>query len=59
PAIIGIIVAGAVGVGSIIFLRWIVSGNKLHYFRYYCLGMGLVVTILGIIEHARGYAFRF
>lgn len=52
PALIGIIVAGIVGILAIKALKWVVANDKLNYFGYYCLGLGAVVIIIGIIEHA-------
>ena len=50
PVIVGIIVAAVVGVASIKFLEMLVKTDKFKIFGYYCLVVGLVVTILGIIE---------
>lgn len=54
PVIIGIIVSAAVGILAIAGLKWIVSNDKLHYFGYYCLAVGIVIVIIGIIEHING-----
>ncbi|MDR1002433.1 MAG: undecaprenyl-diphosphate phosphatase [Oscillospiraceae bacterium] len=53
-AIFGIIVAGVVGVLAIGGLKWIVKNNKLDYFGYYCLAAGLIVVVIGIVEHSTG-----
>ncbi|MBR5976734.1 MAG: undecaprenyl-diphosphate phosphatase [Clostridia bacterium] len=50
PVIVGIIVAAVVGVASIKLLEMLVKTDKFEIFGYYCLVVGLVVTILGIIE---------
>ena len=50
PVIVGIIVAAVVGVASIKLLEMLVKTDKFKIFGYYCLVVGLVVTILGIIE---------
>jgi len=41
-AIIGIIVAAAVGVFAISALRWLIKKDKFHWFGFYCLGLGVV-----------------
>lgn len=50
PVIIGIIVAAVVGVASIKLLEMLVKTDRFKIFGYYCLIVGLVVTIIGIIE---------
>ena len=50
PVIVGIIVAAVVGVASIKLLEMLVKTDKFEIFGYYCLVVGLVVMILGIIE---------
>ena len=50
PVIVGIIVAAVVGVASIKLLEMLVKTDKFKIFGYYCLVVGLVVMILGIIE---------
>ena len=50
PVIIGIIVAAVVGVASIKLLEMLVKTDRFKIFGYYCLVVGLVVTIIGIIE---------
>ncbi|MBQ6796579.1 MAG: undecaprenyl-diphosphate phosphatase [Clostridia bacterium] len=48
--ILGVVVAAVVGVLSIAGLKWIVSNDKLNYFGWYCLVVGTIVIIVGIIE---------
>lgn len=50
PVIIGIIVAAVVGVAAIKLLEMLVKTDRFKIFGYYCLVVGLVVTIIGIIE---------
>lgn len=54
PTIIGVIVSAVVGVLAIAGLKWIVSNDKLHYFGYYCLVVGVLVVVIGIAEHITG-----
>ncbi len=48
--IVGVIVSAVVGVLAIKLLKWMVSNDKFSYFGYYCLALGIIVIILGIIE---------
>lgn len=50
PAIVGILVAAAVGVGAIKLLQWLVKKDLFLYFGYYCLALGGVTTIIGLVE---------
>lgn len=52
--IVGVVVSALVGIAAIVGLKWIVSNDKLHYFGYYCLAMGLAVVVVAIIEHSTG-----
>ena len=51
PVIIGVITSAVVGVASIKLLELLVKSDKFKYFGYYCLVLGIVVIILGIVEH--------
>lgn len=53
-AIVGILVSAVVGILAIWGLKWIVSNDKLNYFGYYCIVVGLIVINIGIIEHIKG-----
>lgn len=55
--LVGVVVSAVVGVLAIKFLKWIVSNDKFHYFGYYCLVLGVVVIILGVIESLTGVKF--
>lgn len=50
PVIVGIIVAAIVGVASIKLLEMLVKTDRFKIFGYYCLIVGAVVTVIGIIE---------
>ena len=50
PVIVGIIVAAIVGVASIKLLEMLVKTDKFKIFGYYCLAVGAIVTVIGIIE---------
>lgn len=50
PVIIGIIVAAIVGVLSIKLLEKLVKTDKFKFFGYYCLILGIVVVVAGIVE---------
>ena len=51
PIIVGIIVAAVVGVASIKLLEKLVRTDKFIVFGYYCLIVGAIVTVIGIVEH--------
>lgn len=51
-AILGIIVAAAVGVCAIKLLEILVKKDMFKYFGYYCLALGAVTTVYGIVELA-------
>lgn len=50
PAVIGIAVAAVVGVCAIKLLQWLIKRDLFQYFGYYCLALGGVTTVLGVIE---------
>ncbi len=49
-AILGIAVAAVVGFLAIKALEWLVKKDKFKLFGYYCLVLGIVVVILGIVK---------
>lgn len=55
--IVGVVVSAVVGVLAIKFLKWIVSNDKFQYFGYYCLVLGVIVIIIGVIESITGIKF--
>ena len=54
PMIAGVVTAAIVGFLAIKLLRWMVSTNRLGIFVAYTLILGVIVIILGIIEHSTG-----
>ncbi|MDP4133778.1 MAG: undecaprenyl-diphosphate phosphatase [Bacillota bacterium] len=50
PSIAGMIVAAIVGFLSIKFMLKLIAKSKLHYFAYYCFGVGLFVIIWQIFR---------
>ena len=54
PIIAGVITAAIVGFLAIKLLRWMVTTDKLHIFAVYTFVLGLIVVIVGIIEHNTG-----
>lgn len=49
-AIVGIITAAVVGFLAIKILEWLVKKDKFKFFGYYCLVLGPIVIILGIVK---------
>ena len=54
PVLVGVAAAIVFGILAIVALKWIVTNDKLHYFGYYCLIAGIIVIIIGIVEHING-----
>jgi len=52
PTIIGVLVAAVVGIAAIKILEWLVKSDKFKFFGYYCLAIGIIVIIAGILEKA-------
>lgn len=50
PTLVGVVTAAIFGVLAIKALQWIVRKNHLNIFGYYCLALGCVVVILGVLE---------
>ncbi|SDN38967.1 undecaprenyl-diphosphate phosphatase [Acetanaerobacterium elongatum] len=57
PIIIGIICSAVVGFFAIKLLAWMVKSDKLSIFAYYTLALGVLVIIIGAIEHITGSNF--
>ena len=49
-AIVGIITAAVVGFLAIKILEWLVKKDKFKFFGYYCLVLGPIVIILGLVK---------
>ncbi len=54
PIIAGVITAAIVGFLAIKLLRWMVTTDKLNVFAIYTFVLGLIIIVLGIIEHNTG-----
>jgi undecaprenyl-diphosphatase len=50
PTIVGVLVAAVVGIAAIKILEWLVKSDKFKFFGYYCLAIGIIVIIAGILE---------
>lgn len=55
PILAGIVSAAIVGFLAIKLLRWMVTSDKLGVFVVYTFVLGVVVIIIGIIEHQSGF----
>lgn len=49
PYLVGMLVAAAVGYLSIRWLKNLIQKDQFHYFGYYCLAVGLISIVCGII----------
>ena len=56
--LIGVITSALFGILAIKMVKWLVKGDKFIYFSYYTLGVGLLVTGIGIYEHFSGHALQ-
>ncbi len=54
PILAGVIASAVVGFLAIKLLRWMVTTDKLHVFAIYTFVLGVVIVVLGIIEHNTG-----
>ena len=50
PLIVGVVTSAVVGVLSIGILRFLLKKNKFKYFGYYCVSIGVITTVIGIVE---------
>lgn len=50
PLIVGVLTSAVVGIFSISLLKFLFKKNKFKYFGFYCVSLGVVTTIIGIIE---------
>jgi len=50
PLIVGVVTSAVVGIFSIGILRFLLKKNKFKYFGYYCVSLGVITTIIGIVE---------
>lgn len=54
PMIVGMVAALVVGIATIKLLTWLVKTDRFGIFAYYTLILGVIVLIIGIIEHIAG-----
>ncbi|MEG2939749.1 MAG: undecaprenyl-diphosphate phosphatase, partial [Oscillospiraceae bacterium] len=54
PLVIGMVVSAVVGLLAIKLLTWIVKTDRFGIFAYYTLILGVIVLIIGIVEHIAG-----
>ena len=50
PLIVGVVTSAVVGIFSISLLKFLLKKNKFKYFGYYCVSLGAITTIIGIVE---------
>ena len=48
--LVGVIASAVVGVFAIKLLQILIKKNWFKYFGYYCLALGFIVTIIGVVE---------
>ena len=54
PLVVGMVVSAVVGLAAIKLLSWLVRTDRFGIFAYYTLSLGVVVLVIGIIEHIAG-----
>ncbi|MEG1983982.1 MAG: undecaprenyl-diphosphate phosphatase [Oscillospiraceae bacterium] len=54
PLVIGMVVSAVVGLLAIKLLTWLVKTDRFGIFAYYTLILGVIVLIIGIVEHIAG-----
>lgn len=54
----GLLSAVVFGILSIKLVQWVVKGNKLKYFGYYTLTLGVLVILIGIVDNASGHMIQ-
>ena len=52
--LVGLVVSLIFGILAVAMVRWLVATDKLRWFSYYTLVLGIIVTALGIYEHFTG-----
>lgn len=50
PLIVGVLTSAVMGVLSINLLKFMFKKNKFKYFGIYCVSLGVITTVIGIIE---------
>lgn len=54
PIIVGMVAAAVVGFLAIKAFKWLLKTDKLGIFAWYTLILGVIVVVIGIIEHIKG-----
>ena len=54
PLVVGVIASAVVSLFAIKLLHGLIKNNRFKYFGYYCTTIGLIVTIISIIEKFKG-----
>lgn len=54
--LVGVAVSAVMGILSVKLVQWLVKKNKFSIFAYYTLTLGVLVLVMGIIEHLTGYS---
>ena len=54
PLFVGVITAAFVGLLAIKLLTWLVKTDRFGIFAYYTLILGVIVLVIGIVEHIAG-----
>ena len=59
PALVGMLVALAVGIAAIKAVQYLVKNDKFHYFACYLIVIGVITTGIGVFEHITGNLVTF
>ena len=59
PALVGMLVALAVGIAAIKAVQYLVKNDKFHYFGCYLTVIGIITVGIGIFEHITGNLVTF
>ena len=54
PLAVGVVTSAVVGLFAIRLLQYLLKKNKFKYFGYYCAALGVIVTVIGIVEKIMG-----
>ena len=54
----GLLTSAVFGLIAISMVKWLVTSNKLHWFSYYTLLLGLLTIIIGVYEKIEGSPIR-
>lgn len=54
PLAVGVVTSAVVGLFAIRLLQYLLKKNKFKYFGYYCAALGVIVTVIGVVEKIMG-----